>query len=102
MLYLMMDQKKNCNLVKVGESRKVNDRRSNYKSHNPFAIMRSTCAGTEYEEAKCHSMLYRLGQRVSGTEWFIVSDEVFAMLYREGMGYFYPENKKIYFHEILK
>lgn len=102
MLYLMMDQKKNYNLVKVGESRQLDNRRSNYKSHNPFAIMRSTCAGTEAEERKCHSMLYNLGQRVTGTEWFIVSNETFTMLYNYGMGYFFPEKKKIYFHEILK
>ena len=102
MLYLMMDQKKNYNLVKVGESRQLDNRRSNYKSHNPFAIMRSTCAGTESEERKCHTMLYTLGQRVTGTEWFIVSDEVFTMLYNYGMGYFFPEKKKIYFHEIFK
>lgn len=102
MLYLMMDQKKKCNLVKVGESRQLNNRRSNYKSHNPFAIMRSTCAGTENEEYKCHCILYKIGQRVPGTEWFIVSDVVFEMLYQQGMGYFFPEKKNIYFNENFK
>lgn len=102
MLYLMMDQKKDCNLVKVGESRHLDARRSSYKSHNPFAIMRSTCAGTEPQEKQCHSKMYSLGKRIPGTEWFVVSDEVFAMLYQQGMGYFFPKGRNIYFNEKFK
>lgn len=98
MVYLMMDQKKNCNLVKVGLSRKLNDRRAAYYSLNPMAIMRSSCSGTEAAENACRDTLKKLGKRIKGTEWFIISDEIFEKLYNEGMGFFYP-NKKITFNE---
>lgn len=98
MVYLMMDQKKNCNLVKVGLSRKLNDRRAAYYSLNPMAIMRSSCAGTEAAENACRDTLKKLGKRIKGTEWFIVSDEVFEKLYNEGMGFFYA-SRKITFNE---
>ena len=98
MIYLMMDQKKNCNLVKVGLSRKLNDRRADYYSLNPMAIMRSSCSGTEAAENACRDTLKKLGKRIKGTEWFIVSDEIFEKLYNEGMGFFYS-NRKITFNE---
>ena len=93
-------KKKDCFLVKVGESRQLNNRRRNYKSHNPFAIMRSSCAGTESQEKDCHLKLYLIGKKVSGTEWFIVNEECFNELYQKGMGYFFTD-RNIYFDEIF-
>ena len=49
MLYLMMDKKSDYRLVKVGYSdgvKNIKTRRKSYYSYNPFAIMRSSCAGS--------------------------------------------------------
>lgn len=100
MVYLIMDKTVRGNLVKVGESRDLTSRRRNYKSHNPYAIMRSSCAGTESQERKAHSILVKFGgKRIKGTEWFEVSDEVFQTLYEKGMGAFFPQQNPIHFHE---
>ena len=98
MLYLMMTESCGKNLVKVGESRDITARRRSYKSHNPLAIMRSSCAGTEVAEEYCHKELSKLGERIKGTEWFIVSDTVFSYLYSVGMKAFFTD-RKIYFDE---
>ena len=68
MLYLMMDKRENSNLVKVGVTRQITSRRSQYKSHNPFAIMRSSCAETEAKESQCHTDLYMISKNILGTE----------------------------------
>ena len=99
MLYLMMCKSNNKNIVKVGVTRQLTQRRAQYKSHNPFAIMRSSCAGTEGQENKCHSLLNQIGKRITGTEWFEVSDEVFQDLYSQGMQKFFPNHSPIYFDE---
>lgn len=99
MIYLMMDKNREYNLVKVGVTRKLDVRRSNYKSHNPLAIMRSSCAGTEEKEIRCHTKLKEIGQRVKGTEWFIVNNSIFTELYNKGLGYFFPKHSPIYFNE---
>lgn len=85
-------------LVKVGVSRDLAKRRRVYKSHNPLAIMRSSCAGVEESEFEAHKILSTVGKRISGTEWFFVSESIFEALYLQGMGYFFS-NKKIYFDE---
>ena len=101
MLYLMMDKNRNYNLVKVGRSSDLNSRRSSYRSSNPFAIMRSTCAGTNNAELTAHGLLSQVGTRVPRTEWFIVSDDIFEELYEKGMFYFFPKNR-IYFQETFE
>ena len=101
MLYLMMDKNRSYNLVKVGRSSDLNSRRNSYRSSNPFAIMRSTCAGTSNAELTAHGLLSKVGTRVPRTEWFIVSDDIFEELYEKGMFYFFPKNK-IYFQETFE
>ena len=98
MLYLMMDRCYDKYLVKVGESRDLTKRRRNYLSHNPLAIMRSSCAGTEIAEEFCHKELVKLGERVPHTEWFVVSKTVFDYLYSVGMRAFFTD-RNIYFEE---
>lgn len=98
MLYLMMCESNGKNLVKVGESRDLISRRKSYKSHNPLAIMRSSCAGTEIAEDYCHKELAKLGTRIKGTEWFVVSDTVFSYLYTVGMKAFFTD-RNIYLDE---
>ena len=98
MLYLMMSNTTDGKLVKVGTSRDLKKRRQVYKSHNPLAIMRSSCAGTEESEFEAHEILSNIGKRIVGTEWFFVSETIFETLYLQGMGYFFS-NKKIYFDE---
>ena len=102
MLYLMMDKHDDFYLVKVGLSRDVSKRRRQYRTHNPLAIMRSECAGTEQREAQCHSKLIEWGaKRVNGTEWFYVSEELFKQIYKEGMGAFFPKHSPIYLTEVF-
>ena len=103
MLYLMMNKTDNEYLVKVGFSNgtaNLRTRRNAYRSHNPRAIMRSTCAGSMSMESTCHSDLKRAGGvRISGTEWFSISKELFDRLYIEGMQYFRPKHSPIHFPE---
>ena len=99
MLYLMlMQSNENC-YAKVGYSKGgVANRRRAYKTHNPAAIMRSSCAGTG--ENSCHKKLEDMGGiRVKGSEWFIVSHAVYQKLYDEGMAIFKPKQKPIHFIE---
>ena len=98
MLYLMMDESCGKLLVKVGETRDLKSRRRSYKSHNPLAIMRSSCAGTEIAEEYCHKELAKLGERVPRTEWFVVSETVFNYLYTMGMKAFFTD-RNIYMEE---
>ena len=88
-------------LVKVGfsdRSAKLRHRRAAYRSHNPRAIMRSSCAGNTAEERSCHCSLSAAGgSRILGTEWFVVSQELFDELYNKGMGYFKPNHQPIHF-----
>ena len=102
MLYLMMSTTHTKFLVKVGFSngvRSLNNRRKAYYSHNPGAIMRSTCAGSVSMECQCHSQLSTIGNRISGTEWFEVSEKIFDELYEKGMSYFRPNQQPIHFLE---
>lgn len=103
MLYLMMSKTDNEYLVKVGFSNgtaNLRTRRGAYRSHNPRAIMRSTCAGSMSMEGTCHSDLKRAGGvRIKGTEWFSISKELFDRLYNEGMKYFRPKHSPIHFPE---
>lgn len=102
MLYLMMDNLANSHLVKVGYSdgtKNLSKRRKSYYSHNPKAIMRSTCAGSRDMENVCHQTLSELGIRISGTEWFEVPEFLFNSLYNEGMAFFRPNHKPIHFLE---
>ena len=88
----MMDKTHNEYLVKVGYAeRTVSNRRKDYKSHNPCAIMRSSCAGAVSAENTCRKQLTKEGaSRIKGTEWFSVSRDLFDKLYVEGMGHFKP------------
>lgn len=101
MLYLMMQKADGECLVKVGYSQgSTSQRRRAYRSHNPRAIMRSSCAGSTSMERSCHCQLSSEGaERIVGTEWFIVSSELFATLYREGMQHFRPNHSPIHFLE---
>ena len=98
----MLDQNKTKNFAKVGFTTarsRVNQstRWGHYQTHNPSAIVRSTCAGMRPQENQCHKILYGLGQKVKGSEWVEVSDELFQELYQKGMGYFYPNHSPIHF-----
>lgn len=70
-------------LIKVGLSRNVDRRESNYRSDNPSALMIYTTAGTESEESACHSYLSRNGKRYAG-EWYAVSKEFFIKCLKLG------------------
>ena len=95
MLYLMLDESRGTKFAKVGLTRKaLNVRRSQYRSHNPTAIMRSACAGTEAQESHCHSKL-RSGGKGMGNEWVAVPDDVFNELVEKGMSYFYPNKSPV-------
>lgn len=101
MLYLMMDKTDKEYLVKVGFSNgETSRRRRQYRTYNPRAIMRSSCAGSTSMEARCHQDLAKLGGiRIGGTEWFTVSKELFDELYIKGMSAFRPNHNPIHFLE---
>lgn len=100
MLYLMLDKRGDEYYAKVGLAKSPKQRRYNYKTHNPCAIMRSTCAGTESAERNAHSVLGNLSlRRVNGTEWFQVPKEVFDELYKKGLAVIRPNQKPIHFIE---
>lgn len=88
MLYMILDTTKELHLVKVGMTRNLEKRRTSYKTHNPFAVMTWSCAGCEKEELKVRSELNKIGKRVSGTEWFIVSEETYNELNQKGFAMF--------------
>lgn len=63
MLYLMMDKTDKEFLVKVGFSDgETTRRRRQYRSYNPRAIMRSSCAGSTSMEKRCHQDLAKWGR----------------------------------------
>lgn len=103
MLYLMMNKTEGACLVKVGFSdgtANLKTRRKAYRSYNPLAIMRSSCAGTIEMEKDCRSTLIKFGgNRIGGTEWFIVPRPLFDELYQSGMAFFRPKHKPIHFLE---
>ena len=100
----MLDDKGDRYLAKVGYSDRSNisNRRQAYYSYNPFAIMRSKCAGGRDEETTARQKLEKAAlARVKGTEWFIVTEKLYDELYEKGMRYFYPNtmSKKVYLFE---
>lgn len=99
MLYLMLMQSNTSCYAKVGYSYgDVSKRRRQYKTHNPAAIMRSSCAGDE--EVLCRNKLKAMGgERIKGSEWFIVPYTAYQKLYDEGMAIFKPKQKPIHFLE---
>lgn len=100
MLYLMLDKRNNQFFAKVGMAKRPSERRRAYSTHNPCAIMRSTCAGTGNEENLCRSALSKRSiRRIGSTEWFEVTEEVFTLLYENGMGFLRPKQKPIHFLE---
>ena len=103
MLYLMMNKTAKAGLVKVGFSdgtANLKSRRKAYYSYNPAAIMRSTCAGGRDMENACRVLLVEAGgERIKGTEWFVIPMSLFDELYEKGMGYFRTKHKPIHFPE---
>lgn len=102
MLYLMLDKSNNKYFAKVSLATAPKERLRSYKTHNPTAIMRSTCAGTRDAEASARLNLSKMSiVRIKGTEWFEVSAETFAELYEKGMKALRPNLKIVHFIESL-
>lgn len=99
MLYLMLDSSKKHYFAKVGFAKNPKDRRKQYLTHSPSAIMRSTCPGTTEDEANCRKVLSSMGLSINGTEWYIVKEEDFKLLYERGLAALRPKSKSIRFVE---
>ena len=100
MLYLMLDESRGKKFAKVGYSKGgVKNRRNHYKTHNPTAIMRSSCAGSTTQEKKCQTVLFSIGVRLKGSEWAEIPESLFNILNEKGMGYFFPKQNPIHFIE---
>lgn len=100
MLYLMLDKRENHYYAKVGLAKKPRERRRAYATHNPCAIMRSTCAGTGNEEVICQNNLSRMSIcRIKSTEWYEIDKQTFEYLYTYGMGALRPKQQPIHFIE---
>ena len=83
MLYLMLDKRENHYYAKVGLAKKPRERRRAYATHNPCAIMRSTCAGMGNEEVICQNKLSRMSIcRIKSTEWYEIDKQTFEYLKR--------------------
>ena len=100
MLYLMLDKRENHYYAKVGLAKKPRERRRAYATHNPCAIMRSTCAGMGNEEVICQNKLSRMSIcRIKSTEWYEIDKKTFEYLYTYGMGALRPKQQPIHFIE---
>lgn len=100
MLYLMLDKREGHFYAKVGLAKRPKERRRTYATHNPCAIMRSTCAGTGNEEMLCQIRLSQMSiSRIGATEWFEVDKQTFDILYQSGMGALRPKQQPIHFIE---
>lgn len=100
MLYLMLDKRGTDYYAKVGLAQNPKKRRGNYSTHNPCAIMRSTCAGVGKDEARCRQNLALMSiTRIGSTEWFKVDEPTFNLLYEKGMGALRPKQRPIHFLE---
>lgn len=86
MLYMVFDKKQNVNLVKVGKAKNLGERESGYFTHNPLAEMRWKSQGTEAEERYARSQIMALGgtRAIKRSEWLIVNDELYNLLYEKG------------------
>lgn len=93
------DNNKEKMLIKIGMSRDVDKRMSNYRCDNPSALLISTTAGVEREESYYHHQLYRLGMKKYGGEWFEVSEEFFTQCLKTGFNTFKMHKKQnVYMH----
>lgn len=99
MLYLMMENSNGKYYVKVGEASRPKERRKAYKTHNPTAIMRSTCAGKKAEEKAARLILDKLGTRVQGSEWYEVNEKIYNEFYNKGLAIVRPKQNPIHFIE---
>ena len=99
MLYLMLDSSKKHYFAKVGFAKNPKERRKQYLTHSPSAIMRSTCPGTTADEANCRKVLSTMGISSMGTEWYLINEEAFNLLYKEGLKALKPKTKSIHFVE---
>lgn len=86
MLYMIFDKKVGVNLVKVGRAKNLGDRESGYFTHNPLAEMRWKSQGTESEESYARSQIMAMGgqRAMKRSEWLIVDDELYNLLYEKG------------------
>lgn len=100
MLYLMLDKRGGQYYAKVGLAQRPKERRKSYATHNPCAIMRSTCAGVAHDEITCRNELARMSKgRINSTEWYEVDEQTFNLLYSKGMGALKSKQKPIHFIE---
>lgn len=90
MVYIVVDKKAdNVYLAKPGVTRHLGERKSGYHTHNPLAKMVCACAGTESAEKYCFSYLQNLGaRRITGTEWFYITEEMYNAILQLGMEFF--------------
>jgi len=100
MLYLMLDKGDGRYFVKCGFSSSPKRRLNDYTTHNPTAIMRSTCAGTRSTELLARKTLASMSIcRIKSSEWFEVTQEVFNLFYAKGMEVLRPAQHPIHFVE---
>jgi len=86
MLYMIFDKKANVNLVKVGRARNLGERESGYFTHNPLAELRWKSQGTDTEERYARSQIMEMGgtRAMKRSEWLIVDDKLYNLLYEKG------------------
>ena len=101
MLYMVLDEKKDKYYVKVGVSRNITKRESQYRSHSPSIVFLCSCAGTEREEMNAHSFLAAHSLKGGPTnEWYLVTKTFYDECIEKGLRII-PNctNKRIYWHQ---
>lgn len=79
MLYLFIDKKKDCNLIKIGITKDLEQREKSYHTANPLIekIGYLRLDNPQAEKDFHFEMQLSLGfERVSGTEWYKISDPI--------------------------
>lgn len=88
MLYMMLDTTRDFYLVKIGYTKDIDRRKAEYKTCNPLAKMVWKCAGSKDLEKAIHSEMASIGKRISGTEWFLITEEDFNTFKKCGFNIF--------------
>lgn len=85
MIYMIVDETRTNFYCKIGLTRDISSRQASYRTHSPCATFLCACAGTGKAELEGRDFLSKNGQRVKGSEWFIVSEQFYNECKAKGL-----------------
>lgn len=84
MLYIIKSYTKTGHIYKVGYAKNINNRYSQYNSHNPTCELISSRDGEIEEETKLHLYLSHKGFRYHKlNEWYVGKDDVLSLFHQD-------------------